>query len=104
MAELRLTAQELLSDEALLADGAVRTVIEGVNKDNIDAVKAIIHRRIGSEAEEMGGVIAIEPVALTQRVRFNFPDVYRIMKIWRGQGGCQWDIAQSHERIRSNMI
>ncbi|MDE6550402.1 MAG: nucleoside triphosphate pyrophosphohydrolase [Clostridia bacterium] len=104
MAELRLTAQELLSDEALLADGAVRTVIEGVDKDNIDAVKAIIHRRIGSEAEEMGGVIAIEPVALTQRVRFNFPDVYRIMKILRGEGGCQWDMAQSHESIRSNMI
>ena len=81
MAQLRLTATELLADEALLSDSAVRVVIDGVTKDNRDAVTAIIHRRIGGEIADKDGVIEVQPAALTDRTRFNFPDVYRIMKI-----------------------
>lgn len=42
--------------------------------------------------------------ALTERARFDFSDLQEIMGRLRGEGGCEWDRAQSHESIRINLI
>lgn len=41
---------------------------------------------------------------LTERRRFDFSDLHEIMARLRGEGGCEWDRAQSHESIRINLI
>ncbi|MBD5086581.1 MAG: nucleoside triphosphate pyrophosphohydrolase [Clostridiales bacterium] len=49
-------------------------------------------------------VVGILPKKLVEKSRFNFADLCEIMKILRGDGGCQWDRAQTHESIRENAI
>lgn len=41
---------------------------------------------------------------LVDKRRFNFSDLYQIMRILRGENGCQWDKAQTHESIRQNAV
>ena len=41
---------------------------------------------------------------LVDKQRFNFSDLYQIMRILRGENGCQWDKAQTHESIRQNAV
>ena len=36
--------------------------------------------------------------------KYNFYDLVNIIKILRGEGGCPWDIEQTHESIRRNFI
>ena len=39
-----------------------------------------------------------------QKERYDFNDLIEIVKILRAPGGCPWDMAQTHESIRSNFI
>ena len=41
---------------------------------------------------------------LVDKRSFNFSHLYQIMRILRGENGCQWDKAQSHESIRQNAV
>lgn len=36
--------------------------------------------------------------------KYTFYDLVDIIKILRGEGGCPWDIKQTHESIRRNFI
>ena len=46
----------------------------------------------------------ISPKNLVDKSRFNFEDLYQIMRILRGENGCQWDKAQTHGSIRQNAV
>lgn len=39
-----------------------------------------------------------------QKARYDFNDLMEIVRILRAPGGCPWDMAQTHESIRSNFI
>lgn len=41
---------------------------------------------------------------LTESKRYDFADLVEIMAILRGEGGCDWDRAQTHDSIRINLI
>ncbi len=49
-------------------------------------------------------VVGILPKTLSEKKRFNFSDLYEIMKILRAENGCQWDRAQTHQSIRENAV
>ena len=48
--------------------------------------------------------IIVEPIEITKKKRFNFEDLYKIMRILRSENGCEWDKVQTHESIRENII
>ena len=47
---------------------------------------------------------AVAPVALTDRDRFGFEDLVRVMARLRGEGGCPWDGAQTHQSLRKYLL
>lgn len=48
--------------------------------------------------------INIDPIAVLEKKRFNFMDLYWIMKRLRAENGCPWDRVQTHKSIRENVI
>lgn len=48
--------------------------------------------------------LLLPPVALTERRRFDFYDLVRVMAILRGENGCPWDKEQNHETLRKYLI
>ncbi len=48
--------------------------------------------------------IICDPINLIEKKRFNFEDLYKIMRILRSENGCEWDKVQTHESIRENII
>lgn len=46
----------------------------------------------------------LPPVPLTERKRFDFYDLVRVMAILRGEDGCPWDKEQTHESLRKYLI
>ena len=48
--------------------------------------------------------VLLPPLALTDRKRFDFYDLVRIMAILRGENGCPWDKEQTHESLRKYLI
>ena len=46
----------------------------------------------------------LPPVKLTERKRFDFYDLVRVMAILRGENGCPWDREQTHESLRKYLI
>ena len=42
--------------------------------------------------------------ALTERKRFDFYDLVRVLAILRGENGCPWDQEQTHETLRKYLI
>lgn len=48
--------------------------------------------------------VELPAVKLTERGRFDFSDLREIMARLRGEGGCEWDRAQTHDSIRINLI
>lgn len=105
MAELRVSAKELLSGEVLLFDNNIKIIIEDINSGNREDTYKYIKKFTSGNVKELdGGRVEITPIDLTKRERFNLTDLYNIMKILRGDNGCQWDKAQDHKSIRANMI
>lgn len=41
---------------------------------------------------------------LTEKKEYSFDDIVGILRILRGEGGCEWDRAQTHKSIRANTI
>ena len=48
--------------------------------------------------------ILIEGKDMLSRSRYTFDDLWEIMRKLRAPGGCPWDMAQTHESIRKNLI
>ncbi|MEG2561593.1 MAG: nucleoside triphosphate pyrophosphohydrolase [Clostridia bacterium] len=48
--------------------------------------------------------ICILPLAFLNKKRHNIVDLYCILQALRGENGCPWDKAQTHETIRQNAI
>ena len=46
----------------------------------------------------------LPPLKLTDRNRFDFYDLVRVMAILRGEKGCPWDREQTHESLRKYLI
>ena len=42
--------------------------------------------------------------ALLAKERYNFDDLCQVVSVLRGEGGCPWDIEQTHHTIRTGMI
>lgn len=83
----------------LYGDETQITVFRGVAKENIaiyelDRLKEYDYRT----------TVLIQPAELTERSRFDFSDLMEIMYILRGENGCSWDKAQTHESIRQNLL
>ena len=48
--------------------------------------------------------VLLPPVRLTERKRFDFYDLVRVMDILRGEDGCPWDKEQTHESLKKYLI
>jgi tetrapyrrole methylase family protein/MazG family protein len=48
--------------------------------------------------------LSFAPKPLTEKKRYNFQDFVSVLGILRGPGGCEWDRAQTHASIRTNLI
>ena len=48
--------------------------------------------------------VLIPPVPLTERKRFDFYDLVRVMDILRGENGCPWDREQTHETLKKYLV
>ena len=48
--------------------------------------------------------VLIPPVPLTEKKRFDFYDLVRVMAILRGENGCPWDREQTHQSLRKYLI
>lgn len=48
--------------------------------------------------------VKVKPMNTLDKSRFNFGDLYWIMRRLRAKDGCPWDKVQTHQSIRSNMI
>lgn len=48
--------------------------------------------------------VLLPPVGLTDRKRFDFYDLVRVMDILRGEDGCPWDKEQTHETLKKYLI
>ncbi|MBR4457652.1 MAG: nucleoside triphosphate pyrophosphohydrolase [Clostridia bacterium] len=46
----------------------------------------------------------LPPAGLTDRDRYGFEDLVRIMARLRGEGGCPWDSAQTHQSLRKYLL
>lgn len=53
---------------------------------------------------DYSSTIAVPPLQLLEKSRFNFVDVVEILRRLRDENGCKWDRAQTHESIRANMV
>ena len=49
-------------------------------------------------------VLMITRLELTQKTRFNFEDLLKILEILRSENGCPWDRAQTRDSISVNLI
>ncbi len=48
--------------------------------------------------------IYFESQSLTQKTRFDYDDLTKIIEVLRGENGCPWDKAQTPESIQKNLI
>ncbi len=88
-AEVKLVLMNILGDEEeILFNGSSIPVYE------LDRQRGYGH----------SATVFVPAKELTAKKRFNFFDLYCIMKILRGDNGCQWDRAQTHSSIRQNVI
>lgn len=85
-------------------DTKLATTVEGVFGSSVcvldDKGKKIDISGISGKTEW----IYIKKPDFLHKQSFSFLDVVDILKALRGEGGCAWDRAQTHESIRSNLI
>ena len=93
------------------------------NEYTASQVKLVLGNLIGEETQvEFGGksialyeldrqkeynydsYVKVNPMNTLDKSRFNFGDLYWIMRRLRDKDGCPWDKVQTHQSIRSNMI
>lgn len=119
-----ISAYELLSLKGFNYD--TRLALSITDIDNMfvaSEVKLVLQNILGDEEEilfngkkimvyeldrqgeyDYSSTVYVPVKELTAKRRFNFIDLYLIMRILRGENGCQWDKAQTHESIRENAV
>lgn len=120
----RISAYELKDSVGFDYDTASNLIIYDIdNKYIASEIKLILSNLLGDDQDvkfnnsiikvleidrqktyNYATTIVVEPIELTKKKRFNFDDLYKIMKILRSENGCEWDKAQTHESIRENII
>lgn len=86
--------------------------VRGKLRDLYGGDKTVVVARGEEERELTVNALRDEPCdciraaaeSLTEHARFDFSDLEEIMTRLRGEGGCEWDRAQTHESIRINLI
>ncbi len=48
--------------------------------------------------------IYLENKPITEKMRYNYDDLMKILSILRGENGCPWDSAQTPETLRKNLL
>ncbi len=94
-------------DNAYIA-AEVKLVLQNILGDEETAYftgnKIFIYELDRQTAYDYATTLYIPPKNLVEKQRFNFADLYQIMRILSGDNGCQWDKAQTHQSIRQNAV
>ena len=94
-------------DNAFIA-GEVKLILQNILGDDEQVLfngKAIaLYELDRQDKYDYSTTVAVSPKRLVDKKRFNFSDLYAILKILRADNGCQWDRAQTHQSIRENAI
>lgn len=67
-------------------------------------------RKLPLHETDLNGVFSYDtalllpPLPLTEKKRYTFSDLLTILRVLRGDNGCEWDKAQTHESIRHNAV
>lgn len=124
LATTTISAYELLSMKGFDYDTRGGLCINDIDNEMVASdIKLVVGNLIGEEEKVFFGEkeifvyeidrqktynytcsIFCPPLVLKDKKRFNFVDLYNIMQVLRGEGGCPWDKAQSHKSIRQNAI
>ena len=120
----RISAYELSTIEGFHYDSTGSLIIVDIDNNYIASdIKLVLSNLIGDDQDirfndkiikvfeidrqekyDYKTTIIVDPIELTKKQRFNFNDLYKIMRILRSENGCEWDKAQTHESIRANII
>lgn len=88
--------------------GEVKLILQNILGDEQEVIvngkKTMIYELDRLENYDYATCVCVPPLELTKKQRFNFIDLYLIMRILRGENGCEWDKAQDHMTIRENAI
>lgn len=102
---LSLTVTDV--DNAFIA-GEVKLVLENILGDEekiyFSGKEIMVYELDRQKTYDYSSVVFAPAKELVDKKRFNFIDLYLIMRILRGENGCQWDKAQTHQSIRENAI
>ncbi len=94
-------------DNAFIA-GEVKLILQNILGDEEKAIydgrEICIYEIDRQDKYDYASTVYVPPKKLVDKKRFNFGDLYQIMRILRGDNGCQWDKAQTHESIRQNAV
>ena len=94
-------------DNAFIA-GEVKLILQNILGDEETAYfngkQISIYELDRQSVYNYATTLYISPKNLVDKSRFNFEDLYQIMRILRGENGCQWDKAQTHGSIRQNAV
>lgn len=124
VANTLISAYELVALKGFNYDTRVALCVSDIDNEYIAAeVKLVLQNILGDEetayfngnkifiyeldrqtAYDYATTLYIPPKNLVEKQRFNFADLYQIMRILRGDNGCQWDKAQTHQSIRQNAV
>ncbi len=124
LATLKISAYELISNVGFNYDTRTTLVVTDIDNEYIASdVKLVLSNILGDEQDIKfnGRVIKVfeidrqkeynykttiicSPLEVKNKYRFNFLDLYAIMRILRSEHGCEWDKAQTHESIRENAL
>lgn len=119
-----VSAYDLAGDRSFDYDGTLPLVVTDVDDKYIASeVKLILCDLVGEEQEvyvsgkktvaaeidfgkkfDYSTTVYCPPRDFVSKKRYSFTDVVELLYRLRGENGCPWDRAQTHESIRSNLI
>ena len=121
-----MLASDLLSEPVHCINKRYPFILAGVNGKDSDDIVKILSDIYGAETpisvmtgdgkayQIVLGMVYLEgennticfatQTKLIDRTRFDFSDLEEVLIRLRGEGGCEWDRAQTHESIRINLI
>ena len=121
-----MLAEDLLNEKVHVINKRYPFILAGIDGKDQDEIVAILSDIYGADKiiavltpegkyyqinlgavylEGQGNTISFDAEKdVTTHSRYDFSDLQEIMMRLRGEGGCEWDRAQTHESIRINMI
>lgn len=87
--EVKLVLSNLLGDE---------------QRVSLDGIEMPLYETDRAYRYDYKTTLYVPALTLTDKIRFNFSDLYCIMRMLLGENGCPWDKAQTHESIRKNAV